>query len=86
MTNEELEVIARGGDGAAEPREGDGELSGLASRFGLTQACHHPLLSCKLEAVERGEIKRLMVFMPPDSTKSTYGNWALVPWYLGRKP
>src|SRR3712207_1017966 len=24
--------------------------------------------------------------MPPGSAKSTYANWAFVPWYLGRRP
>lgn len=33
-------------------------------------AAHHKLLIEKLEAVERGEIRRLMVFMPPGSAKA----------------
>src|SRR3712207_3707001 len=51
--------------------------------LGLPQARHHLALTAKLEAIERGEIKRLMVFMPPGAAKSTYANWAFVPWYLG---
>lgn len=47
-------------------------------------ARHHRLLIEKLEAVERGEIKRLMVFMPPGSAKSTYGSALFPSWYLGR--
>lgn len=48
-------------------------------------ADHHRLWLSKLEAVERGEIKRLMGFMPPGSAKSTYGVHLFTPWFLGRK-
>jgi predicted phage terminase large subunit-like protein len=51
---------------------------------GFAPARHHRLLIEKLEAVERGEIKRLMVFMPPGSAKSTYGSVLFPSWYLGR--
>ena len=51
---------------------------------GFKPARHHQLLIEKLEAVERGEIKRLMVFMPPGSAKSTYGSVLFPTWYLGR--
>ena len=51
---------------------------------GFKPARHHRLLIDKLEAVERGEIKRLMVFMPPGSAKSTYGSVLFPSWYLGR--
>lgn len=49
-------------------------------------ARHHRLLIEKLEAVERGEIKRLMVFMPPGSAKSFYASVMFPGWYLGRNP
>lgn len=49
------------------------------------QAAHHKLLINKLEAVERGEIKRLMVFMPPGSAKSTYASVVFPAWFMGRK-
>lgn len=49
-------------------------------------AQHHQLLIEKLEAVERGEIKRLAVFMPPGSAKSTYTSVMFPPWFLGRNP
>lgn len=49
------------------------------------QAAHHRLLIDKLEAVERGEIKRLMVFMPPGSAKSTYASVVFPAWFMGRK-
>lgn len=58
----------------------------FTERLGFHQAAHHRLLSAKLEAVERGEIKRLMVFMPPGAAKSTYANVLFTAWYLGRNP
>ncbi|MFN3856551.1 MAG: terminase large subunit domain-containing protein [Caulobacter sp.] len=48
-------------------------------------ADHHRLWIEKLEAVERGDIKRLMGFMPPGAAKSTYAVDLFTPWYLGRK-
>ncbi|CAI3933600.1 phage terminase large subunit [Commensalibacter communis] len=47
---------------------------------------HHRLLCNKLEAVERGEIKRLMVFMPPRHGKSELTSKRFPAWYLGRNP
>jgi predicted phage terminase large subunit-like protein len=44
------------------------------------------LLLDRLEAVERGEIERLMVLMPPGSAKSTYVSTLFTPWYLARHP
>ena len=49
-------------------------------------AAHHDLLVENLEAVNRGEIKRLMVFMPPGAAKSTYGSVLFPPFYLGANP
>src|SRR5712692_5015488 len=49
-------------------------------------ARHHSLVNSKLEAVERGEIKRLMLFMPPGSAKSTYGSVRFPAWYFGKHP
>lgn len=54
--------------------------------LGFKPARHHAHLIEKLEAVERGEIKRLMVFMPPGSAKSTYASVVFPAWYLGRNP
>jgi len=47
-------------------------------------ARHHRLLLSRLEALERGEITRLMIFMPPGSAKSTYASILFPPWFLGR--
>ena len=45
---------------------------------------HHLLLIEKLEAVERGDINRLMVFMPPGSAKSKFCSTMFPAWYMGR--
>lgn len=49
-------------------------------------AKHHLFLNDKLMAVERGEIKRLMIFMPPGYAKSTYASVAFPAWLIGRDP
>jgi len=53
---------------------------------GYKPAKHHLLLIEKLEALERGEIERLMVCMPPGSAKSTYASVEFPAWFLGRNP
>lgn len=45
---------------------------------------HHRLMIQKLEQVARGEIKRLMILMPPRHGKSEYSSKLFVPWYLGQ--
>jgi len=52
----------------------------------LKPAKHHELIIDKLEAVERGDIKRLMLIFPPGSAKSTYSSQEFPPWYVGRNP
>ncbi|MFN3859608.1 MAG: hypothetical protein ACK4RV_17830 [Caulobacter sp.] len=47
-------------------------------------AAHHRLWLEKLAAVERGEIRRLMGFMPPGAAKSTYAVDVFTPWFLAR--
>ncbi len=52
--------------------------------FGFVPAAHHQLLIEHLEAIERGDINRLMIWMPPGSAKSTYTSALFPPWFLGR--
>jgi predicted phage terminase large subunit-like protein len=54
--------------------------------LGYQFASHHKLLMSELEAVERGETKRLMVLMPPGSAKSTYASILFPSWYVGKNP
>lgn len=50
------------------------------------QGPHHEIIAEKLEAVERGDITRLMIFMPPRSSKSYMtSNW-FPTWFFGRHP
>lgn len=49
-------------------------------------APHHALIAAKLEAVERGEIKRLMITMPPRHGKSELASRRFPAWYIGRNP
>jgi predicted phage terminase large subunit-like protein len=53
-------------------------------RFQL--AAHHALLVDKLEAAARGEISRLMIFMPPRHGKSLISTQNFPAWYLGKFP
>jgi predicted phage terminase large subunit-like protein len=50
------------------------------------KARYHDLLCDKLEKVERGDIKRLMVFMPPRHGKSMTITETFPSWCLGRNP
>ncbi len=47
---------------------------------------HHKLIVEKLEALERGDIRRLVIAMPPGSAKSTVANIQFVPWYAAKHP
>lgn len=53
---------------------------------GYRDAAHHRLIARHLEAVERGEIKRLMITMPPRHGKSMLASEYFPAWYLGRNP
>ena len=53
------------------------------SRYkGFEPAAHHRLLIRELEAVARRETRRLAVFMPPGSAKSTYTSVIFPPWLM----
>jgi predicted phage terminase large subunit-like protein len=53
---------------------------------GYRDAPHHRLIARHLEAVERGDIDRLMIFMPPRHGKSMLASEYFPAWYLGRNP
>lgn len=53
---------------------------------GYEPAPHHRLIIEKLEAVERGDIRRLMLFVPPRHGKSELASVRFPAWYLGRDP
>lgn len=47
---------------------------------------HHRIIAEKLEAVERGEIKRLILAMPPRHGKSELASVIFPSWYKGKNP
>jgi hypothetical protein len=49
-------------------------------------AQHHERIAAKLEAVERGELDRLMIFMPPRHGKSELASRKFPARYLGKHP
>jgi predicted phage terminase large subunit-like protein len=53
---------------------------------GYEAAKHHRLIARHLEAVERGDIRRLMISMPPRHGKSMLASEFFPAWYLGRNP
>jgi predicted phage terminase large subunit-like protein len=49
-------------------------------------AAHHRIIAGQLERVERGEIDRLMLLVPPRHGKSELASIRMPAWYLGRQP
>ena len=47
---------------------------------------HHKIVAEKLEAVARGELKRLIINMPPRHTKSEFASYLFPAWFIGRMP
>ena len=47
---------------------------------------HHRIIAKKLEAVARGELKRLIINMPPRHSKSEFASFLMPAWFLGRNP
>jgi predicted phage terminase large subunit-like protein len=47
---------------------------------------HHEKMAAAFERVASGEIKRLIINMPPRHTKSEFASYLLPAWFLGRFP
>ena len=47
---------------------------------------HHRIMAEKFDCIARGELKRLIVNMPPRHTKSEFGSYLLPAWLMGRNP
>jgi predicted phage terminase large subunit-like protein len=47
---------------------------------------HHQIMANAFERVARGELKRLIVNMPPRHTKSEFASYLLPAWFLGQYP
>ena len=50
------------------------------------EGSHHRLIAEKFNKLSRGEIKRLIVNMPPRHTKSEFASYLLPSWMVGRNP
>lgn len=57
-----------------------------ATKSAYTVAQHHAFIAHKLEQLERGEIKRLIVSCPPRHGKSELAQKTFIPWVVGRNP
>jgi predicted phage terminase large subunit-like protein len=47
---------------------------------------HHKIMADAFERVANGELKRLIINMPPRHTKSEFASYLLPAWFLGRFP
>lgn len=47
---------------------------------------HHQVMANAFERVARGELKRLIINMPPRHTKSEFASYLFPAWYLGQYP
>jgi hypothetical protein len=53
---------------------------------GFIEGRHHIIIAEKLEKIARGELKRLIVNMPPRHSKSEFASYLMPSWFLGRNP
>jgi predicted phage terminase large subunit-like protein len=53
---------------------------------GFIHGAHHAVMAKKFEQIANGEIKRLIINMPPRHTKSEFASFLLPAWYLGKFP
>ena len=47
---------------------------------------HHTIMADAFERVARGDLKRLIINMPPRHTKSEFASYLLPSWFLGKYP
>ena len=47
---------------------------------------HHKKIADKFNKLAKGEIKRLIINMPPRHTKSEFASYLLPSWMVGRRP
>lgn len=53
---------------------------------GFIAGRHHRIVAEKLEAVARGDLKRLIINMPPRHTKSEFASFLFPAWIMGKFP
>lgn len=85
MSSSQLSPQAAASELLARRRARDGLLEFTQYTNPAYEAAeHHRLIAEKLEAVERGEIKRLMIAMPPRHGKSELASRRFPAYYMGR--
>jgi len=50
------------------------------------EGAHHKHIADKFNKIATGEIKRLIINMPPRHTKSEFSSYLLPAWMVGRRP
>ena len=91
LTDAELDQLSRHLDKYKELHERD-ELQSEFLRFvrhvwpSFIGGSHHKIFAEKLERVAKGELKRLIVNMPPRHTKSEFASYLFPAWVMGRVP
>jgi predicted phage terminase large subunit-like protein len=53
---------------------------------GFISGKHHQIMASAFERVAKGELKRLIINMPPRHTKSEFASFLLPAWFLGKFP
>ena len=53
---------------------------------GFISGRHHQIMASAFERVAKGELKRLIINMPPRHTKSEFASYLLPAWFLGKYP
>jgi len=91
LTDAELEQLSKHLDKYKELHERD-KLQGEFLEFvrhvwpSFIAGSHHKIFAEKLERVAKGELKRLIVNMPPRHTKSEFASYLFPAWVMGRNP
>ena len=50
------------------------------------EGSHHKRIAEKFDRIARGELKRVIINMPPRHTKSEFSSFLLPAWMIGRNP
>jgi len=53
---------------------------------GFISGKHHQIMASAFERVAKGQLKRLIINMPPRHTKSEFASYLLPAWFLGKYP
>ena len=75
-------------DSATKREEAQSEFLKFVRQMWPAFICgnHHGIMANAFERVCNGDLKRLIVNMPPRHTKSEFASYLLPAWFLGRYP